>query len=286
MAEFGVLHRNEATGALTGLTRVRRFVQDDAHIFARYDQIGTEMEDALDFVTEVYTKIFNMDLEYTLSTINMDKYMGDLKVWEQATDMLREALKKTGKPFHEEPGEAAFYGPKIDILIKDSLNRKHQLATIQLDFQLPERFELSYLDSNLKPQRPVMIHRAVLGSLERFIAIAIEHYAGKFPFWVNPRQIVLIPQNMTKEGQMKYIKEVYDLMFNEGFAVTIDNGPESMNKKIVNAFKYATNVAIIIGDKEVENKSVAARWRGSDKISVESLDDFMNKIRDMQKNFK
>lgn len=284
MAEFGVLHRNEATGALTGLTRVRRFVQDDAHIFARHDQIGEEICDALDFMTEVYG-YFGMELEFTLSTINMEKYMGDLKVWENATNMLRQALIDNKKNFTEAPGEAAFYGPKIDVLIKDCLGRRHQLATIQLDFQLPEKFDLTYVDSELKPCRPVMIHRAVLGSLERFIAIAIEHFAGKFPFWMSPRQIAIIPQNMTKEGQMKYIKELYNLMHMEGFAVEVADGPESMNKKIVNAFKMSNNVVLIIGDREVESRTVAARWRGENNPTVVPLDDFMNQIRDMQKNY-
>jgi len=285
MAEFGVLHRNEATGALTGLTRVRRFVQDDAHIFARYDQIAEEITDAIDFMSEVYG-YFGMELEYTLSTINMNKYMGDLKIWEMATQRLREALINNNNKFHEAPGEAAFYGPKIDVLIKDCLGRRHQLATIQLDFQLPEKFNLTYVDAETKPQRPVMIHRAVLGSLERFIAIAIEHFAGKFPFWMSPRQIALIPQNTSKQNQMDYIKEVYRIMRLQDFAVSIDDGPESMNKKIVNAFRMSTNVAIIIGDREVENRSIAARWRGENSPVEMSLDDFMKQINEMQANYK
>ena len=285
MAEFGVIHRNEATGALTGLTRVRRFVQDDAHIFCRPDQIGVEINDAIDFMITVYEK-FGMELEFTLSTINMEKYMGDLKVWEDATHMLRESLIKNGKPFIEAPGEAAFYGPKIDVLIKDCLGRRHQLATIQLDFQLPEKFELEYVDSETKPHRPVMIHRAVLGSLERFLAIAIEHFAGKFPFWLSPYQVSIVPQNQNKENQMEYCQKIYNLIHLEGFEVELLSGTESMNKKIVNSFKVGTNCVLVIGDREVESESVSVRWRGEEKGNTQLFTEFLNQIILMKKNHK
>jgi len=285
MAEFGVIHRNEATGALTGLTRVRRFVQDDAHIFCRVDQIGTEINDAIDFMIKVYS-YFGMDLEFTLSTINMEKYMGDLKVWEDATELLRKALIQHGKPFIEAPGEAAFYGPKIDVLIRDCLGRRHQLATIQLDFQLPEKFKLEYVDSETHPHRPVMIHRAVLGSLERFLAIAIEHFAGKFPFWVSPYQVSVVPQNQKQEHQMEYCRKVYESIHLAGFQVQFLDGSESMNKKIVNSFKIGTNVVLIIGDREVENGTVSARWRGEEKVTSIPLQEFMNQILAMSKNYQ
>ncbi|OHT00657.1 threonyl-tRNA synthetase family protein [Tritrichomonas foetus] len=289
MAEFGVIHRNEASGALSGLTRVRRFVQDDAHIFARVDQIGDEINDAIDFMTEVYG-YFNMTLEFTLSTINMDKYMGDLKVWEQATDLLRQALVRSGHNFKEMPGEAAFYGPKIDCLVKDSLNRRHQLATIQLDFQLPEKFHLEYFDQERKPQRPVMIHRAVLGSLERFIGIAVEHFSGRFPFWASPHQIVLIPQNMTKQEQIDQCKKYRKALHDEYFSVSIDESSISMAKKI-NVARSTTlaHAIIIVGDKEVADNTVAVRWWNTPqnaKIEAIPFDQFLENCREMRRNHK
>jgi threonyl-tRNA synthetase len=260
MAEFGVLHRNEATGALSGLTRVRRFVQDDAHIFCRQDQIGEEIKMSLDFVTEVYG-IFKLKLEFTLSTINLNKYMGDLSVWEQATDMLRHELVMSGHPFQEAAGEAAFYGPKIDIQVKDSLGRKHQLATIQLDFQLPEKFELSYVDSMHISQRPVMIHRAVLGSLERFIGIAVEHFAGRFPFWLSPHQIVLIPQNSDKQEHFDHCKRLWNILHEDDFTVDIDDGSGRIEKKIVRARDmHLAHVMLVVGDREIANNTVSVRW--------------------------
>ena len=287
MAEFGVLHRNEASGALSGLTRVRRFVQDDAHIFARVDQIGDEIKDLLDFMNEVYG-YFNMSLEFTLSTINMEKYMGDLKVWEEATDLLRKSLNESGHAYKEMPGEAAFYGPKIDCLVKDCLNRKHQLATIQLDFQLPEKFQLEYFDSERKPHRPVMIHRAVLGSLERFIGIVVEHLNGRFPFWASPHQIVLIPQNMSKPEHLAKCKEYRDILHNDWFTVTIDDSSVSMAKKInVARSTDLAHAIIVIGDKEVSEPVVSVRWWNTPqnaKIEPIPFEQFLQQIRDMRKN--
>lgn len=289
MAEFGVLHRHEASGALSGLTRVRRFVQDDCHIFARHDQIGEEIADTLDFMREVYS-YFNMKLEFTLSTINMNKYMGDLKVWENATELLRKALVDGNHPFQECPGEAAFYGPKIDCLAKDSLNRRHQLATIQLDFQLPEKFQLCYYDQDRKPQRPVMIHRAVLGSLERFMGVAVEHFAGRFPFWASPHQIVLIPQNMSKQNQIEQCKKYYKQLFDEWFTVTIDDSSISMAKKIqVARTTTLAHAIIVVGDNECANNTVSVRWYDTPqnaKIEPIPFEQFLEQIRDIKKNKK
>jgi threonyl-tRNA synthetase len=260
MAEFGVLHRNEATGALSGLTRVRRFIQDDAHIFARHDQIGQEIESGLDFMKEVYG-YFGMSLEFTLSTINLQKYMGELGVWDRATDLLRETLVRGGFTFTEAPGEAAFYGPKIDVQVKDCLGRKFQLATIQLDFQLPEKFNLSYVDADHKPQRPVMIHRAVLGSLERFIGIAVEHFAGRFPFWMSPHQVVLIPQNMSKPEHLEHCRKLWNILHEADFTVDIEDTDVTMAKKIVRARQdRLAHAILIIGDQEIANDSVTVRW--------------------------
>lgn len=291
MAEFGVLHRNEASGALTGLTRVRRFVQDDAHIFLRKDQIGQEMASAIDFVQEIYS-IFGMSIEFTLSTKNPEKYMGDDALWENAENLLRSILTERKLIFTENPGDAAFYGPKIDIKVKDCLGRMHQLATIQLDFNLPIRFELFYIDENNQKQNPVMIHRAILGSLERFFALAIEHYAGRFPFWLSPRQICIIPQNESKEEHIARCNELKEKIYLLGFAVQTDQGPETMKKKIVNAFKMATNCVVIIGDKEIANNTVSVRWRAAkddkaaNKVITLPYDEFIQQIQQMVKDYQ
>ena len=289
MAEFGVLHRHEASGALSGLTRVRRFVQDDCHIFARYDQIGEEIADTLDFMREVY-EYFNMKLEFTLSTINMNKYMGDLKVWEEATNLLRKALVDGHHQFQEMAGEAAFYGPKIDCLAKDSLNRRHQLATIQLDFQLPEKFQLEYYDQERKPHRPVMIHRAVLGSLERFMGVAVEHFSGRFPFWASPHQIVLIPQNMSKPEHLEQCKKYQKQLHEEWFTVSIDDSSISMVKKIQVARTQAlAHAIVIVGDKECQDNTVTVRWWDTPqnaKLEPVPFDQFLEQIRDIKKNRK
>ena len=289
MAEFGVLHRHEASGALSGLTRVRRFVQDDCHIFARHDQIGQEIADTLDFMREVYG-YFNMQLEFTLSTINMNKYMGDLKVWEEATELLRKALLEGHHKFVEMPGEAAFYGPKIDCLAKDCLNRRHQLATIQLDFQLPEKFNLQYFDKERKPHRPVMIHRAVLGSIERFMGVAVEHFSARFPFWLSPHQIVLIPQNMSKPEHLEQCKKYYKQLFEEWFTVTIDDSSSSMAKKIQTArANTLAHAIIVVGDKECQENCVSVRWWNtpqSTKIEPVPFDQFLEQVREIRKNRK
>ncbi|CAG5130644.1 unnamed protein product, partial [Candidula unifasciata] len=190
LADFGVLHRNELSGALSGLTRVRRFQQDDAHIFCRKDQIKDEINSCLDFLKFVYGT-FNFTFNLKLST-RPEKFLGDKAVWDQAEKQLEESLNNFGHKWELNPGDGAFYGPKIDITISDALKRSHQCATIQLDFQLPERFNLSYINEHQEKERPVIIHRAVLGSVERMIAILCENFGGKWPFWLSPRQSIVI----------------------------------------------------------------------------------------------
>ena len=187
MADFGVLHRNELSGALTGLTRVRRFQQDDAHIFCRPDQIKAEMAGCLDFLKHVYG-IFGFSYQLRLST-RPEKFIGDIEVWDKAEKDLSESLDSLGVPWKLNPGDGAFYGPKIDITLMDALRRQHQCATIQLDFNLPKRFNLAFIDDKGEKQHPVMIHRAILGSVERMIAVLTESYGGKWPFWLSPRQV-------------------------------------------------------------------------------------------------
>lgn len=187
MADFGVLHRNELSGALTGLTRVRRFQQDDAHIFCRPDQIKEEMAGCLDFLKHVYS-IFGFTYQLRLST-RPEKFMGDIEIWDGAEKDLADSLNSINLPWKLNPGDGAFYGPKIDITLQDALKRQHQCATIQLDFQLPKRFNLSFIDEKGEKQHPVMIHRAILGSVERMVAVLTENYGGKWPFWISPRQV-------------------------------------------------------------------------------------------------
>merc|ERR1719282_500269 len=212
LADFGVLHRNEFSGALQGLTRVRRFQQDDAHIFCRPDQIKAEMAGALDFLKHVYN-IFGFTYQLRLST-RPEKFLGDIKVWDQAEKDLQESLDAAGLPWKLNPGDVAFYGPKIDITLQDALRRSHQCATIQLDFQLPLRFNLNYIDEKGEKQHPVMIHRAILGSTERMMAVLTENFGGKWPFWMSPRQIMVVPVGPTFN---EYAANVRDQLKSEGY---------------------------------------------------------------------
>ncbi|KAF7850234.1 hypothetical protein BT93_L5718 [Corymbia citriodora subsp. variegata] len=216
-AEFGVLHRNEASDALIGLTRVRRFQQDGAHIFCRESQIKDEVIAFLELVRDVYG-VFGLTFDLNLST-RPENYIGDEKTWEQAESALTEALNEFGKQWEKDEGEGAFYGPKIDISVSDAFNRKFQCATLQLDFQLPVRFGLSYsAEDESKTETPVMIHQAVLGSVERMFAILLEHYQGKWPFWLSPRQAIIFP---VSEKSRSYSLKVRDQIHDAGYYVDI-----------------------------------------------------------------
>ncbi len=230
MADFGVLHRNELSGALTGLTRVRRFQQDDAHIFCMPEQIKDEIKGALDFLKHVYTT-FGFSYNLKLST-RPESFLGEIEVWNQAEAMMTESLNESGLQWKLNPGDGAFYGPKIDITLMDALRRQHQCATIQLDFQLPIRFNLSYVDDKNEKQKPVIIHRAILGSVERMFAILLESFAGKWPFWLSPRQILVVP---VAPPFNKYATRVKDEMRAEGFMCDADvDDSNTMNKKVRN----------------------------------------------------
>lgn len=283
-AEFGVIHRNEASGALSGLTRVRRFVQDDAHIFCMVNQIEEEVTAAFDFMNSVYGK-FGFQFKLELST-RPEKYLGQIETWDLAESRLQAALDKfmPGK-WELNPGDGAFYGPKIDITISDAMRRQFQCATIQLDFQLPQRFHLQFRkpvpsrqegstpapanaedqsSSKVKEEpgadfeRPVMIHRAILGSLERFIAILTEHFAGKWPFWVSPRQVMVVP---VTASVYDYASEVKDRLWSMGFYSEVDLGPDTLPKKIRNAEIAQWNFIFVVGTAEKESKSVNIRNR-------------------------
>ncbi|KAJ7337348.1 hypothetical protein DFH08DRAFT_876556 [Mycena albidolilacea] len=271
MAEFGIIHRNEASGALTGLTRVRRFVQDDTHVFCMPNQVMDEISALFDFMQHVYGT-FGLDFQLELST-RPDNFLGEIKTWDQAEDQLKEALDKhyPGK-WEINPGDGAFYGPKIDISVRDSLRRSYQCATIQLDFQLPERFDLKYRgeDVNSLEARPVMIHRAILGSMERFIAIITEHFAGKWPFWLSPRQVIVIPVGA---GYKDYALQVSERLKALGLFVDVDNGADTLPKKVRNGEIAQYNFILVVGDAEMNSQSVNVRNR--DDIGSKGRDEMM-----------
>jgi len=255
--ELGTVYRNEKTGVLHGLLRVRGFTQDDAHIFCRPDQIKQEVINVIDFVFDVMRDFGFKDLEIELSTRPED-YIGSLEDWDTATQALEDALKDKKIDFQVNEGDGAFYGPKIDIKLKDALKRAWQCATIQCDFALPARFEMSYINEEGNPIRPIMIHRAVLGSVERFIGTLIEHYAGAFPLWLAPIQAALIP---IKDEHVTFAEDVKSLLQENGLRVIIDQRNESLNKRIRENTVKKIPYLLIIGGKEIENKTLSVRKR-------------------------
>ncbi|XP_030753373.1 threonine--tRNA ligase, cytoplasmic isoform X3 [Sitophilus oryzae] len=279
LADFGVLHRNELSGALTGLTRVRRFQQDDAHIFCAPDQIKQEIMGALDFLEAVYG-IFGFTFDLVLST-RPEKYLGEVQMWNEAEKALTESLDDFGQLWRENPGDGAFYGPKIDITIKDALKRSHQCATIQLDFQLPIRFNLSFVSESGDKKRPVIIHRAVLGSVERMIAILTESYGGKWPFWLSPRQVMVVPVGPNYD---QYAEEVQEKLYTEGFMAEVDTDHgDTLNKKIRNAQLAQFNFILVVGEKERSSNTVNVRTRNNvvhGEISVEGLVEKLKYLKD------
>jgi len=257
LADFGVLHRNELSGALSGLTRVRRFQQDDAHIFCTHDQIKQEIVGALSFLKDVYS-VFGFTFQLNLST-RPEKFLGEIELWDDAEKQLKDSLDAFGGDWQLNPGDGAFYGPKIDIKVLDALRRYHQCATIQLDFQMPIRFNLNYISESGEKKRPVMIHRAVLGSVERMIAILTESYGGKWPFWLSPRQACVVPVGPSYDA---YALEVRDKVFGAGFMCEADlDAGDTMNKKIRNAQLAQFNFIFVVGEKEQSNGTVNVRTR-------------------------
>ncbi|ELP84862.1 threonyl-tRNA synthetase, cytoplasmic, putative [Entamoeba invadens IP1] len=284
LAEFGVLHRNELTGALHGLTRVRRFVQDDSHIFCTFDQIEPEVDGVLALMKKIYA-IFGFKTDIALSTRNEKKFMGEVETWNKAEDMLKKVLNDCGMPYKINAGDGAFYGPKIDIRIEDALGRMHQVATIQLDFQLPLRFELEYMSEDPKQplKKPVMIHRAILGSIERFTAILTEHLAGKWPFWLSPRQIMVAT---VSEKFNEYGKKIVDKLNAEGFYADLDETDNKLPKKIRNAQIAQYNFILVVGEEEMKTESVNIRTRENEVKGKASLDDFLAQIKKLQEEKK
>ncbi|WP_159723206.1 threonine--tRNA ligase [Enterococcus sp. CSURQ0835] len=274
MAEFGQVHRHEFSGALNGLLRVRTFCQDDAHIFVRPDQIKQEIALALKIIDEVY-KVFGFEYSVELST-RPDDFMGEIAMWDKAEASLKEVLGDLGYQYNINEGDGAFYGPKIDIHIKDALNRSHQCATVQLDFQMPEKFDLSFVDENNEKVRPVMIHRAVFGSLDRFLGILIEHYAGAFPVWLAPKQVELLS---VAESHEPYVEELYHEFQANGIRVSKDVRNEKLGKKIRDAEMQKSPYVLVIGDNEVNGDKFAVRKHGSKEVQELSKQEFMDLVK-------
>lgn len=274
VAELGTVYRYELSGSLHGLFRVRGFTQDDAHIFCLEDQIKDEIRGVLDLTEEILLQFGFSKYEVNLST-RPDKFVGDDDIWEKATSALKDALHDKGWIYQIDEGGGAFYGPKIDLKIEDALGRKWQCSTIQVDFNLPQRFNITYVDSNSEKRRPIMIHRAVLGSLERFFGVLIEHYAGDFPLWLSPIQVRVLPVTDT---QLEYCKDLSNQLRRNGIRTEVCHG-ERLPKLIRNAEKQKIPLMAVVGPKEVETQSVTIRSRFSGELGTLKVDEFLDKIK-------
>ena len=271
--EYGVVHRHEKSGVLHGLLRVREFTQDDAHIFCKQDQIKDEIITIVNFVSKIM-KIFDFKYEMEIST-KPEKYIGSDEVWEEATKALKEVLESSGINYSIDEGGGAFYGPKIDIKITDAIGRKWQCGTIQIDMNLPDRFNLEYIDENNTPQKPIMIHRAILGSFERFIAILTEHYGGEFPVFIAPTQVIIIP--IDKEAQ-EYAKIIQLKLRDIGAYAEINLKNETLNKRIRLSEKQKVPYIIVIGQKEIMQNELSIRDRRKKEQYILKQEDFLNLI--------
>ncbi len=269
--ELGVVHRHEKSGVLHGLLRVREFTQDDAHIFCRPEQLNDEIIGVLDFVQDTMD-LFGFDYELEIST-RPENSIGSDKQWELATNALINALKNTNRKYEINEGDGAFYGPKIDVKLKDALGRSWQCATIQCDFTLPERFDLKYVDENGKEQQPVMVHRVILGSIERFIAVLIEHYAGDFPLWLSPVHVRVLPVSQRHD---EYAESVYNMLLNSNIRVELEKRNETLSKKIKLAENDKIPYTVIVGDNEVKNGSISVRKRKEGNRGTFQVEEFIS----------
>ena len=274
MAELGLVHRHEMSGALHGLFRVRCFTQDDAHIFMTPDQMKDEIKGVVKIFDEIYST-FGLTYQIELSTMPED-HMGDEKIWHFAEETLQAAIQEMGKDFILNPGDGAFYGPKLDFHLADSLGRTWQCGTIQLDFQMPERFDLEYVGEDGEKHRPVMIHRALLGSIERFIGVITEHFAGAFPVWLSPVQVKVLP---VTDRAAEYADQVTAQLTENGFRVEVDHRNEKIGKKIREAQLEKTPYMLVVGDRDMENGTVSPRHRAAGDLGAMSLADFQAKLR-------
>jgi len=277
VGELGLVHRHEASGALNGLFRVRTFTQDDAHLYMTPDQVEGEIVRLISFFDRVY-KLFNLSYSIELSTRPEEKYIGSIEVWDESERILESACKKSGHTVKVNPGDGAFYGPKLDFHLQDSLGRAWQCGTIQLDMNLPERFDLTYIDSDGSKKRPIMLHRVIFGSVERFIGILIEHYAGAFPLWLSPDQVRILPVNA--EFHHDYALQLKEKLVEAGFRVDVDERNEKLGYRLREAQIKKIPVQLVIGDGEVENGTVNVRRYGSqasESLSVQDLVDSLVK---------
>ena len=277
MAELGTVYRKEKSGALSGLTRVQGFTQDDAHIFCTPEQLVDEINEIIDFVADTMA-MFNLPFEVELST-RPESFVGEIENWNRAEAGLKEAMDRRGMKYEINEGDGAFYGPKIDFKVKDAIGRTWQCATIQLDFNLPERFGIKYQDKDGSMKTPVMLHRVIFGSMERFHGILIEHFAGAFPTWLAPTQVAIVP--ISNEKHADFAEQVYKKMRNAGIRVKLDDRSESMNYKIRESLQdKKIPYVVVIGDKEIESNALAVRARGIGQVGTMGVDEFINKIEE------
>ena len=282
-AEFGTVYRYEQSGELHGLTRVRGFTQDDAHIFCTEDQLDSEFKNVIDLTLYVFKSLGLDDYSAQISIRdpkNMDKYIGNIKAWEKSEKAIIKAVKDKGLKYKIEEGEAAFYGPKLDFMVKDALGREWQLGTIQVDYNLPDRFNLTYIDKNNDSKRPVMIHRAPFGSLERFIAILLENTAGNLPLWLTPNQFIILP---ISEKHEKYCENVLNLLENNEIRGLIDNRSETIGRKIRDAELEKIPFMLIIGEQESNQNLISLRSHGGEDYGKMKVEDFVKIIKEKTK---
>lgn len=300
--ENSPLHRNERTGALMGLTRLRKFHQDDGHIFCRSDQISDELKQCLKFLDLVYGKIFKFEYELEVSTRPETNYLGELEEWDLAESSLMNILKELGKPYTINKGDGAFYGPKIDCKIKDNNGKKHQVATIQLDFQLPKNFELRFMNANNEFEKPIMIHRAILGSIERFMAILLDHYKGDWPFWLNPKQVAILPIKTKEPKFLEHANKLNDFLIKGGkdceddiilrkdyhFRSYIDSRSEGVGLRIRdNITNSKVGYLVIIGEKEVnENKYSFRSSKNREIVELLTKEEIFDRLVKLEDSFE
>jgi threonyl-tRNA synthetase len=276
-AEWGTVYRYERSGVLHGLMRVRGFTQDDAHLFCRPDQMPKEIDRVLEFSLEMLRAFGFDNFQAYLSTRNPEKAAGSPEAWEAPTEALRKALERAKVPYQVDEGEATFYGPKIDLKLCDSLSREWQLTTIQFDFTLPERFDLAYVGEDGQEHRPYVIHRALVGSMERFMGVLIEHHAGAFPVWLSPVQAIVIP---IADRHVDYADEVAEKLRGAGYRVEVDSRSERMNAKIRDAQLQKIPYMLVVGDREAEAGAAAVRLRSEEDLGAMPIEDLLSKIQD------
>jgi threonyl-tRNA synthetase len=278
LTDFAMLYRDEKPGELSGLARVRAFSQDDCHIFCREDQVDEEVDRALVMIKEIM-KTFSLTYKYRLSTRDPkhpEKYIGDPKIWDKTEKWAEEIMKRNNIEYFDGPGEAVFYAPKMDLIAKDSLGREWQLSTVQIDYFLPERFNLTYIDSDGKEKRPVMLHRAILGSSERFLMVLIEHFAGNFPTWLTPVQVKILP---ITEKHLDYARTVLARLKESGIRAELDDRNERLQAKIRDAQMEKVAYMFIVGDREAEANKVAVRKRNGEDLGAKDLEEFTKALK-------